>query len=59
MTRDALNAAIEEAERFLLLATYLRKRSTETKLDLSYYPKECAAVKRASMDLTRIPYLLA
>lgn len=59
MTRDTLQAAISDAERFLKRATVLRGiwelHKTRTKTEPFYldHTKEQAAVKRASMDLTR------
>ena len=59
MTRPTLNAAIVEAERFLRRAKSLvgvaNLHPVQAKShDFLDHPKEQGAVKRASMDLTRI-----
>ena len=48
------NESIAEAERFLKAAHEARTKSIEKKWRYMFYPcKEAAAVKRASMDLSR------
>jgi len=57
MKYSTLQAAISEAERFLARAKLVVKKYEGNKVEqqgwLSDYPKEQAAVTRASMDLTR------
>lgn len=54
MTEEKLAKAKLEAERFLQRVAELEKIRAETPSDyVPRFPKEQAAVKRASMDLTR------
>ena len=51
---DQLDYAISEAKRFLLLANKMKRKSEATYPEQEYPPGQLpAAVKRASMDLTR------
>jgi len=52
MNLAKLNAAIEEAKRFLLRAEAAKPTAT-THGHFYHAPKEQGAVKRSSMDLTR------
>lgn len=58
MNKDTLNAAIAEAERFVMLAKACRAnaelhRAINGRDLTSFQPKRSSATKRASMDLTR------
>jgi len=54
ITVDKLNAAIQEAERFILAAEIVREVSGINRGTSTYDSgKHTAAVKRASMDLSR------
>jgi hypothetical protein len=58
VNKDTLNAAIEQAERFVKLAKACRANADVHKAIsgqdwLSFHPKDSGATKRASMDLTR------
>jgi hypothetical protein len=52
---DTLNEAVIEAERFIHRVKELRTAKAKAKSLYSYHmnPKECGAVRRSSMDLTR------
>lgn len=54
MRRETLWLVIGETERFLARAKALRTAHYKEGRDFAYFPKETAAVQRASMDLTRI-----
>jgi len=51
MNNEKLQVAKEEVLRFLKRVDELE--GSGKRRDINAYPKECAAVKRSSMDLTR------
>lgn len=53
MKEESLNTAIAEAKRFLETTKKLKTKMKESKYFIHCGCKETAAVRRASMDLTR------